>query len=64
MKSDSTQLANLASNAGVGLVGRFGGRFLIVVNGILAARFLGPEVFGLYSIGLAIFRILETEMPW
>lgn len=57
------QLSHLAMGAGFGLVGRFSGRLVIVVNGILAARFLGPEIFGIYSIGLVVLRIAEVAIP-
>jgi O-antigen/teichoic acid export membrane protein len=63
LRGYSTQLPNLASSAGVGLVGRFGGRLLVVLYGIMAARFLGPEVFGLFAIGLAVFRVMEVLIP-
>ncbi|HEX2698124.1 MAG TPA: oligosaccharide flippase family protein [Anaerolineales bacterium] len=63
MGSESTILNELAEGAGLGLVGRFAGRVLSIVGDILAARLLGPAVFGVYAIGWTMFRIVEIVGP-
>lgn len=55
---------SLAKGAGLGLIGRFAGRFISVLGSIVAARFLGPTTFGLYAIGLAILRLAEAIVPF
>jgi O-antigen/teichoic acid export membrane protein len=55
--------ARLAAGAGIALAGRISGRIFGVVGDIVAARILGPAVFGLYSIGWTIFRLLELVAP-
>jgi O-antigen/teichoic acid export membrane protein len=56
MSSNRPLVQQLAEGTGIGLVGRFAGRFLSLMGDIIVARILGPAVFGLYSIGLTIFR--------
>src|SRR5512138_585367 len=56
-------LQELAGGAGTAIVGRLGGRLLAVVGDILAARVLGPAIFGLYSIGWTVFRLVELVAP-
>lgn len=63
MKISQDQLDNLAVNAGVGIAGRFLGRFLSVFESLVAARVLGPTTFGLYALGLTIFRLIELISP-
>lgn len=53
----------LAKGAGIALIGRFLGRFLSVLGDIIAARILGPAIFGLYAIGWSIFRLIELIVP-
>jgi O-antigen/teichoic acid export membrane protein len=63
---DETQdrnLALLAKGAGFGLIGKFAGRFLAIIGDILAARILGPSVFGLYAVGWTFFRLMEIIAP-
>lgn len=44
-------------------MGRFLGRFLSVLGDVIAARILGPAIFGLYAIGWAVFRLVELIAP-
>lgn len=46
---------------GVGwsITGKFLGRFLAVLGDVFAARILGPALFGLYSIGWTLLRMLS-----
>jgi O-antigen/teichoic acid export membrane protein len=57
------ELDRLAVGAGVGLAGRIGGRFISVLSGIIAARVLGPTAFGMYAVGLTLFRLIELIAP-
>jgi O-antigen/teichoic acid export membrane protein len=63
MNSSDKNIHTLAQGAGFGLVGKFLGRFLSVLGDIIAARILGPAVFGLYSIGWTLFRLIEIIGP-
>src|SRR5688572_7145587 len=63
MKISQQKLENLALSAGIGLAGRFAGRFLNVIENLIAARVLGPAVFGLYAIGSTVFRLIELISP-
>jgi O-antigen/teichoic acid export membrane protein len=58
-----TDLGKLASEAGLALGGRLLGRFVGVVGDIMAARILGPEIFGLYAIGWTILRVIGLFAP-
>ncbi len=62
-KYKNDDLDSLAVGAGVGLIGRFAGRLIGVVAGIVAARVLGPALFGVYAIGLTIFGLVELVTP-
>ena len=53
----------LAAGTGMGVAGRFGGRLLGMLADIIAARILGPAVYGLYAIGWTIFRLAELAAP-
>lgn len=53
----SADTAELAQGAGVSFVGRITGRILHLLTQIGIGRLFGPEVYGLYAIGLAILRI-------
>lgn len=60
MNNSSDNHINLAvDSVSVGFVGRLTGRFLVVLQSLLIARVLGPSIFGLYAIGLGVFRLLE-----
>ncbi|HTX90795.1 MAG TPA: flippase [Anaerolineales bacterium] len=59
----TSDLDSFAIGAGVGLVGRFAGRFIGVAAGIITARVLGPAVFGVYAIGLTMFGLAELVTP-
>jgi O-antigen/teichoic acid export membrane protein len=63
MKISPDQLDHFATNTGIGLAGRFAGRFLSVLESLIAARVLGPAGFGLYALGLTIFRLIELIAP-
>lgn len=53
----NTDVAKLATGAGVTLVGRMAGRAMDVLGQVTLARLLGPEAFGLYAIGWTIVRM-------
>ncbi len=53
----------LARGAAVSLGGKFAGRFLGLVGDVLAARILGPAIFGLYGIGWTILRVIGLLVP-
>lgn len=63
MSNQTRDLDRFAIGAGVGLIGRFAGRFISVAAGILVARVLGPAVFGLYAVGWTMFRLIELVTP-
>jgi O-antigen/teichoic acid export membrane protein len=53
----------LARGASLSVIGKFTGRLLTVIGDIFAARILGPGLFGLYSIGWTVIRILSLLVP-
>lgn len=57
------RLQELAVGAGQGLIGAIGGRVVSLIGNILAARFLGPAVFGLYAIGWTLLRFFSLIAP-
>lgn len=63
MSEQLSELDHLAVGAGVGLGGRVAGRIISVLVGIVAARILGPAAFGVYAVGLTIFRLIELISP-
>ncbi|MBN2389058.1 MAG: flippase [Anaerolineales bacterium] len=63
MSNHAPDLDDFAVGAGIGLIGRFGGRFISVLAGIIAARVLGPAIFGVYALGWTMFRLLELITP-
>src|SRR5688572_20158196 len=63
MKLSQERFDSIVGNTGLGVAGRFVGRFLIAIESILIARMLGPNAFGLYAIGLTMFRLLEIITP-
>ena len=52
-------IAKLATGASVSMVGKIMGRGSLAVMQIVLARFLGPELFGLYALGYTILRVGE-----
>lgn len=48
----------MAKGAGLSVFGKFAGRLLAVIGDIVAARALGPSLFGLYAIGWTLLRII------
>ena len=54
---DSKDITKLATGASVSLVGKVGGIFIQILSQVFLARFLGPELFGLYAIGWTILRM-------
>jgi O-antigen/teichoic acid export membrane protein len=56
-------LAKLASGAGVALIGRIGGRGLVVLGQIVIARLLGPGPFGLYAIVWTMLSFVSLLAP-
>lgn len=63
MSERISDLDHFAIGAGIGLAGRVAGRIVGVLAGIVAARLLGPAAFGVYAIGLTIFRLIELISP-
>ena len=63
MKLSQHKLDSLAVSAGIGVAGRFAGRFLSVLENLMIARLLGPAPFGLYALGLTVFRLIELISP-
>jgi O-antigen/teichoic acid export membrane protein len=59
MEIPNKELNNLAKGVSQGLVGSVGGRFLSVLGSIIAARVLGPAVYGLYAVGWTIVRFFS-----
>jgi O-antigen/teichoic acid export membrane protein len=57
------KFSTLASGVGIGMAGRFLGRFIAALTGVIAARTLGPSDFGLYAVGLALIRMSEVVIP-
>lgn len=49
----------LASGASTVFLGKILGRGLIMISQIVLARFLGPEQFGLYALGMTIIQIIS-----
>jgi O-antigen/teichoic acid export membrane protein len=54
----SKSVTQLAKGAGLAVFGKFAGRLLAVLGDIVAARVLGPSLFGLYAIGWTLLRII------
>lgn len=55
--------STLRSGISLSIAGRFLGRFLAVVAGVIIARTLPPHVFGLYAIAIAFVRLSEVIIP-
>lgn len=53
----------VAGGAGLSLVGKVVGRGLSFVTDVILARTLGASLFGLFSIGWTVFRILQMIIP-
>jgi O-antigen/teichoic acid export membrane protein len=56
-------IKNVINGASLSLIGKTGGRVLSFIGDIILARVLGASVFGLYSIGWTLFRILQMVIP-
>lgn len=54
---------DLASGAGIALVGKLFGKSAHLVTQVALARLLGPAAFGLYAIGWTAFRALSVALP-
>lgn len=63
MSKDKNVLNKLVSGTTQGLFGSIGGKFLGVVGSIIAARILGPSIFGLYAIGWTLLRFVTLIIP-
>ncbi len=53
----------LAKGASISFVGKIGGRFIFAISQIVLARMLGPDLFGLYALGWATFRLVGSIAP-
>jgi len=53
----SKSLNKLAVGVGWSMSGKFIGRSLSILGDLIAARILGPDLFGLYAIGWTLFRM-------
>jgi O-antigen/teichoic acid export membrane protein len=54
---------NVVKGASLSLIGKIVGRILSFATDIMLARVLGASIFGLYSIGWTLFRILQMIIP-
>ena len=61
--SNKQDINKLAGEGGISLVGKFGGRLLLIAGQIAVARILGPALFGIFSIGTTIFRLVQIFAP-
>ena len=59
-KTHEKALKTMAKGAGIGLVGLFLGKLFAYLTRMFIARTMGPDAYGLLSIGLAIISILIT----
>lgn len=57
-KENSSDFNQLAAGSLVNIIGRFGGLAFHIVANILLARYLGPDKYGLYSIGWSYLQVL------
>lgn len=56
-------ISHLAVGSGISLIGKILGRGSYIIGQILLARLFGPEVFGLYAIGLTIILLIDRFTP-
>lgn len=56
-------ISNLAVGSGVSLMGKIVGRGSYILGQIILARLYGPEVFGLFAIGLTIILLMDRFTP-
>ncbi len=56
------EISILAKGAGISLIGKFTGRFAILVTQILLARILSKSVYGIYAIGWNWFLLLSIML--
>ncbi len=54
---------HVAGGAGLSLIGKVAGRGLSFLTDVILARSLGASLFGLFSIGWTVFRILQMIIP-
>lgn len=59
-----TDVRLLGKGAAITLVGRLGGRGLLLLNQILLARLLGPAEFGLYALGWTVVQMGSVILPF
>lgn len=59
-KSYEKTIKTMAKGAGIGLLGLFLGRLFAYLTRMFIARTMGPDAYGLLSIGLAIASVLVT----
>ena len=57
MQTANSDLTIIAKGAGLGIIGSIAGSGLRYLFDIILARNLGPELFGLFILGFAVFRI-------
>lgn len=57
MQTSNSDLITIAKGAGLGIIGSIAGSGLRYLFDIILARNLGPELFGLFFLGFAVFRI-------
>lgn len=58
-----TEVRTLGTGAVVALIGRLGGRGLVILGQIIFARFLGAAAFGLFSIGWTMLSMVSQIAP-
>jgi O-antigen/teichoic acid export membrane protein len=57
-RREEDHLRTLATGAGIALSGQLVGRMIFLATQVLLARVLGPQMFGLYAVGWAVFRVV------
>ena len=62
-KELGSDIRRLGKGAAVALVGRVGGRALLLINQVILARLLGPDTFGLYALGWTMLQMAGTIVP-
>jgi len=58
-----SDIRHLGKGAGIALVGRVGGRVLLLLNQVILARLLGPTEFGLFALGWTVLQMGSLISP-
>lgn len=60
LATDEVESAGMLSRAGVTLIGSAVGAVVVFLNAILAARYLGAQIFGLFGLAIILAKLCET----